>query len=225
MTIRVKIQLPKGLAKADRILKVAIGDVVNQQAARRFDTNGAADGGTPWEPHTELTKFLGWSERPLIRTRQLSERTVAKRPDVTTLGPGHFRLDFSSPVKTESGYNLGAIHQFGVRGPIVPVKAKALFLPINRKEGKSPLGGRKRALKRKVVGGKHVAEVANRRGKVRATEPLTVGQDFLLAKSIPQKSYASGMYAIPPRPFFQVTRQNLDEIGRHVVEAFRKAVT
>lgn len=241
----VKVRMPRGVwLTPDELAKVT-ADTVKNQTARRWDAQGAADGSKPWEPHTPFTKSLGYANNVLSQTRMLRNATVGNRPEVSVSGKV-VTVEFSSPIRTASGYNLGAIHQRGVAKEILPINAGALFLPklhpgIKTKAGKRkpPPGGFQRS-RRSVrvrigsvltLGGKviksgfaHFGQKA--KGVGSGASPTLVSlqknRDFVLLDKVPLKPYAGGMYSIPPRPIFQMTEQNREELKERMVEAYKR---
>lgn len=240
----VKVQMPRSVWLTPDEAAAVTADTVKNQTARRWDAEGAADGHPKWPAHTPFTKSLGYARRILAQSRMLRNATVANRPAVTISGRT-VRLDFSSPIRTKTGHNLGAIHQYGVPREILPLNAGALFLPkrhpgnVNKKTKKvsPPKGGFQRSRRSirlrvgptisrdgRVVksGYQHYGQTGKKgSGASPKLVDLEKNRDFVLLDKIPLKSYPEGSFSVPPRPIFAVTKQNREEIKERLVEAYQ----
>lgn len=174
-----------------------------------FATQGRSDGGKPWAAHR------GDSSRSVLtstgKLRDLVEFEVQMRPR-------GFRLTmFSAP-----GLGLiSNVHQHGTKlgKDIVPIRAKALFIPTSGRGARSV---------REISGGKpmRIGSAGNRRGKAARSVSLKrqtlIGSgkrtkgDFALVSRIPATPEKDNR-AIQQRQHFRVTRQSAKEVLANIM--------
>lgn len=215
-------------------------DIAKQTLIRQrqelFASKGRSDGGKAWPEHRHDA-----SRQVLTNTgklRDLVEFEVESRPDGFTM------TMFSAP-----GLELiSNVHQFGTKigKDIVPISAKALFIPTsgrgaksfrNISLGQSGPGGNLVAIPKHVKGkpafGKRIrtGSKGNRRGKnpqpvtlLKGPRTLTKGKnkgqqvpgDFVLVSRIPATPEKDNR-AIQQRQHFRVTKQSAQEIIANIV--------
>lgn len=178
-----------------------------------FATQGRSDGGTPWPAHR------GDSSRSVLtstgKLRDLVEFEVEIRP-------AGFRLTMFSAPGLELVSN---VHQHGTKlgKDIVPINAKALFIPTSGRGARSV---------REISAGKpmRIGSTSSRRGKdprpVSLKRQTLIGKgtrkgqrtkgDFALVSRIPATPEKDNR-AIQQRQHFRVTRQSAEEVLANIV--------
>lgn len=186
--------------------------VVIASAQDAIRTEGASNG-QPWPQHRPLTVASLGVHGQLRRSGMLRNSFDAK---LNVESQTRVTLAFFAGVMVGE-YNLGAIHQFGVKKDIVPVKAKALFIPLRRAKG--TIGGQFRAHRSKLflLDGKRVraSRAETKGGRIGEILDLERGKDFVLLPAI-RATAEKGGYAIPPRPFFVVTDATREAIVNEI---------
>lgn len=171
--------------------------ILRDQRTARFRSQGASDGVPRWAP-----KRSDPSAQVLKSTGAL-ERNVEFRVQKNGLS---FKMEMTS---ARSMALISNVHQFGTRPgkDIVPIRARALFLPLTN------LGRRS-----ELIAGRRVGVRGDRRGRSRRNVPLKKGTDFIFRNRIPATPEKEGR-AIQPRPHFRVTPKNRRELVNGILDS------
>lgn len=228
--------------KLDRILNLdrvegTIKEELRRQRVERFRTAGESDGpGMGWVPHRhDPTRSVLTDTGKL---RDMTEFTTQRR-----------HLGITIEMRVQAGLELVSnVHQFGVDHDIVPVSAKALFIPTSGRGRRSSLtvslgqsepGGNVVEIPAHVEGQPaHGTRMRHgTKGSVRGLNPqavslkrkkriksgkragqMTKGGDFILVRAVLATAEKDG-FAIQPRPHFRVTEKNASDLKDAIVDA------
>lgn len=169
---------------------------LRRQWLERFATGGASDGpGYAWMP----LRHRGG--QPLVDKGTLRNAT---RESVSIDGR-RITVQFGSAMSGP----IPLVHNFGTKlgKDIVPVTARALFIPLTG-----------RAVRSTLEGGVRVGQTGSRRGRAARPVKLRGGRDFILRTRIPATAEKRNR-AIPARPFVRVTEKNARELKRILAES------
>jgi phage gpG-like protein len=190
--IRVELDLRSALGRdATRKKNKLIAELLKEQTLDRIQTGG--DDEIRFTP-LKYPRPTGDKDNPLYDTGTHLHDSITHGTDPDGPWVG----------STFIGAN---VHQFGTKGkggrlpPIVPKKAKALFIPLTPLAAKSV--GAFEAAAGRPGGIRKVRKGVRRRGGRRTFVDLEKGKDFILVQKV----------EIPPRPFLRVSPQNLSEIA------------
>lgn len=226
----------------DRILNLdrveaTIKEELRRQRVERFRTEGESDGpGLGWPKHRHDPSRSVLTDTGKLR--DLTDFTTSRRDQGITI-----------EMRIQAGLELVSnVHQFGVDKDIVPVSAKALFIPTSgrgRKSfrtislGTSSPGGNVIDIPEHVEGqpahGRRMRfgtkgnfrglnpEVVGlkRKKKIKSGKragQLTKGGDFLLVSAIRATPEKDG-FAIQPRPHFRMSEKNTADLKAAIVDA------
>lgn len=196
---RLRIKARMGQIGDPRAAGRAIQVELRKQWLERFATGGTSDGqGKAWQPlrHRE--------GQPLVDQGTLRNTTR----ESLTIHPNRASVQFGSSMTGPIPW----VHQFGTRlgKDIVPVSAKALFIPLT--------GAAKRST---LEGGRRVGQTGSRSGRRKRPKELKINEDFILRRRIPATPEKGGR-AIPARPFARVTEKNSRDLVQAVSSSQRR---